>query len=68
MAIFYCPRCGEHKLEYMKSYSFCWECGYSPSDDQISRIPIERTYAQRPDVARRLQGKTDCSNTEASAS
>ena len=33
MKIIECPRCGEHKLELMSSYSFCWECGYSPSDD-----------------------------------
>lgn len=30
MNILNCPRCGEHKLEFMKSYCFCWECGYSP--------------------------------------
>jgi hypothetical protein len=30
MYILNCPRCGEHKLELMKSYGFCWECGYSP--------------------------------------
>lgn len=29
MSIHECPRCGTHKLEYLTSYSFCWECGYS---------------------------------------
>lgn len=42
MTVHQCPRCGEHKLEFMKSYSFCWECGYSPSDEQISPMPFDR--------------------------
>lgn len=29
MSIHECPRCGTNKLEYLSSYSFCWECGYS---------------------------------------
>lgn len=36
MNILTCPRCGEHKLEFMKSYCFCWECGYSPENGQSS--------------------------------
>ena len=39
MNIFNCPRCGEHKLEFMNVHAFCWECGYSP-DEEASHCPI----------------------------
>lgn len=28
-----CPRCGRGSLEHLRSYSYCWECNYSPEID-----------------------------------
>ncbi len=42
MSIHKCPRCGENKLEFMRSYSFCWECGYSASTEESPTSSLKR--------------------------
>ena len=37
-----CPRCGEHKLEVLRTHSHCWECNYSPDIDGNIRVSKER--------------------------
>lgn len=33
-----CPRCGEHKLEVLRTHSHCLECNYSPDVDGALRV------------------------------
>lgn len=29
----FCSRCGQAALEFLRTHSYCWECGYSPESD-----------------------------------
>jgi hypothetical protein len=58
MNILACPRCGEHKLEFMDSYCFCWECGFSP-DSEPDPAPalgsVHSLVVKAPDSSAREQ-------------
>lgn len=62
MSIQECPRCGEHKLELMKSYSFCWECGYSASTEKRPTSALKRFgqwIGRQMDEGRRISQLVD---------
>lgn len=40
MSLYACPRCGDQKIEFMNSYCFCWECGYSPEQEIQPRTNV----------------------------
>ncbi len=47
----HCPRCGERGLEFMKTYSFCWECGYFPGEeDRGTPIPNFKKFNKEKNV------------------
>ncbi len=50
-----CPRCGDPKLEVLKTHTHCWECNYSPDIDGNIRISKER---------RKLKSVSNKSQTE----
>ena len=37
-----CPRCGDHKLEVLRTHSHCLECNYSPDVDGNISVSKER--------------------------
>ena len=57
-----CPRCGEDKLELLKTYGFCWECGYTP-DEKDFQIPPTNFKAILDEAA-----KTDADDEARAAS
>jgi hypothetical protein len=40
MSVFFCPRCGEHTYERLRTHSYCQECNYSPDLDEDWPKPI----------------------------
>jgi ribosomal protein L37E len=64
MFIHECPRCGERKLEYMRTHAFCWECGYSSvievRDAELSALKrffawIDRQMTEGRMIAERVE-------------
>lgn len=33
-----CPRCGQMRMEHLKTHSHCWECNYFPESETRLRV------------------------------